>query len=171
MVLTQAQKKAALKHVLATVLDQDESTSPLSIALKEESITNIGDLLVLSADDVDGLTYPVANDTGRVSKKPVPKGLRNLLLVFIDYVQHRIDEGDPIHEGWAQVTNEQFDTFRTDLTYQGRLSPAKTLPLELEAQPQVPLLLPLLLHQGPAPPMPWMRSRRESSVIRLHSLL
>ena len=62
---------AALEHVLFTVFGMD-SKSPLVQALEMDCVQDIADFLTLSNDDIDCMTYPVAQE-GTICLVPVPE--------------------------------------------------------------------------------------------------
>ena len=115
MVLTRQDAKTAFNHVLDNVIGRDD-TSPLKAALKHDSIDDIFGLITIDDVGIDGLTYEDPSNTDNFL--PVPRGDKNLLRIFRDYVVHRNNSGDPINDGWTRmITQANFDTFCVNPTH------------------------------------------------------
>ena len=113
MPLSQAQKKAAMSHILKTVFDQDNG-SFLHKSLSENSITSPHDLCALDVADIEMFEY--TDDEGNL--KPLPYGNISLLKAFKAYVQHRAKGPQPITDAtWTTITADQFDSFQISPEY------------------------------------------------------
>ncbi len=104
---TPSQADLDYSHVLVTVLGQ-RTDSALAQALLQGAINSIPDLLSAPPDDIHALTF-----SSGTQLLPLPRGLKTLVLVFQDYVDHLQDNlfpGDSID--WSAITKEDFDKFR-----------------------------------------------------------
>jgi hypothetical protein len=81
--MTRAEAKEAFNHVLDTVLDRGDSSS-LKRSLIEDGITDIFDLITITDDVIDRLTYEDPDDK---IFYPVKKGDKILLRCFLAYQQ------------------------------------------------------------------------------------
>lgn len=114
MVLTLPLAKAAFNHILDVIFECGNGT-PLKTALKGVGITDIYGLITITPQMIHGLTYEDPHHTGRVIS--VPRGSKNLILIFCDYIAHCHNTGNPIDDNWTSITQEQFDIFCLDPTY------------------------------------------------------
>ena len=107
MVLSCAQKKAAVKHILEVVFDQAvDSLLHQSFALN--SIDSPIDLVALSDNDLDRFDYHT--DDG--SSKSLPPADIGLLKAFKLYVVFRNSSTNPINDtSWLSITADDFNTF------------------------------------------------------------
>ena len=103
--------------MLDNVLGRDDS-SPLKKALVGAGITDMFALNTLDNDTIDDLVYDVSPTEKDVS---INRGDKSLLWIFLDYVIHRVNKGDPIGDDWTAVTAEDFDQFRINPQYGGQL--------------------------------------------------
>ena len=84
--------EADFKHIITEVLDQDEITSPLVMALKDIACDCVDGVIAIPNQSIDSLGYSDGNG-GRVTLKSGPKDtLRN----FRSLVNHRSNQGNPI---------------------------------------------------------------------------
>jgi hypothetical protein len=83
MVLTRAESKAALEHVLDYVF-QLPTNHPLIAALDLANIFSIHDLLTMSYDQIFDLSY--FDDQGNEAQ--IPKGIKNLVRALKVYYHH-----------------------------------------------------------------------------------
>jgi len=108
---TQTQLKAALTHVIEEVFGFKDQDHPLRKALTAEGIDTLYDMLTMPTTDIDALAY---DDSG--TERPVPKGYRNLIKVYKDYVIHCDGQGSTITDH-TQVSKLEFDQFRGNPAY------------------------------------------------------
>jgi hypothetical protein len=81
--MTRTEAKEAFNHVLDTLLDRGDSAS-LKRSIIEDGITDIIDLITITDDIIDSLTYKDPNDK---IYYPVKKGDMMLLRCFLAYQQ------------------------------------------------------------------------------------
>jgi hypothetical protein len=84
MALTRTQGKAALKHVVVTVLDQSDDRE-LMKSLKSEGYIHVSDLTSLRETTIENLTYP--EDDGTPSN--LKKNQKGLLVAFCAFIKYR----------------------------------------------------------------------------------
>jgi hypothetical protein len=60
--------------------------------------------------NIDELTFQ--DDEGQ--RKPVPKGCRNIIRIFKDYMAYRHKNDNPVGDDYNGVTPDLFDAFRLD---------------------------------------------------------
>jgi hypothetical protein len=86
--MTLAEAKEAFNHVLDTVLDRGDSSS-LKRSLKENGITDIFDLITVTDDVIDNLTYEDPDDkiyyTVKKGDKMLLRFFASLPTFFRDY--------------------------------------------------------------------------------------
>ena len=87
MVLTQAERKEVLTHVLENVL-QLESGSPLVLAINQDGFQDIADIHNMRFEDIDELQYKDADG----NKVPLPKLHAYPLRIFKHYMLHIREE-------------------------------------------------------------------------------
>ena len=80
--MTRSEAKAAFNHVLDKVIERDDS-SELKIALVNDGIENIFDLLRLDQHTIDNLGYQDPDDDDRFIL--LKKGDRNILKSFMEF--------------------------------------------------------------------------------------
>src|SRR5512133_2024236 len=115
MVLTKAQKREIIKHILEHVFEQ-EPDSKLHIVFKEHDIQSPHDIIALSEEDIEILGYTNEDDQYIC----LPKGNVGLLKAFRAYFLFCQSNRNPIEDsqGWMSITAEAFDQFSLDLTLQ-----------------------------------------------------
>jgi hypothetical protein len=120
---TRSTAKAAFTHISDVLLDNANITK----AFKEDGIENIGDILHLTDQEVDYLTYldPDPTITTAYSLKKVEKGL---IKSFIHFVHYHREIANPIEDDWINVTVDEFDLFRVNLDYTRRFVTLSNLP-------------------------------------------
>jgi hypothetical protein len=113
--MTRAEAKEVFNHVLDTVLDRGDSSS-LKSSLNEDGITDIFDLITVTDDVIDNLTYEDPNDK---IYYPVKKGDKMLLRCFLAY-QHSLEAatGDVDYKAIPQAN---FDSYRISPAYRATL--------------------------------------------------
>jgi hypothetical protein len=82
--MTLAEAKEAFNHVLDTVLDRGDSSS-LKRSLVEDGITDIFDLITVTDDVIDSLTYEDPDDKIFYPVKKVKNDDKMLLRCFLAY--------------------------------------------------------------------------------------
>ena len=100
MGLTRTEKKAAVKHILEMVFDQDPD-SPLHKAFIHAGIASPYDLIAMDDDDLDMLQYLDSLDNLVV----LLQGNAGLLKAFKAFVMHHANTGNPISDSiWIIIT-------------------------------------------------------------------
>ena len=90
MTTTRAQ---LLEHLIGNLLGQDKS-SALALALKEENVNSLADLMSLSDQDIEVMTYTEESEDDKDMKpKDVPRWAQRLLRVLQSYVHYQTSEG------------------------------------------------------------------------------
>ena len=120
MVLSRSASQVALTYVLKDVFHLPES-SPVHLALQAEGIRHIEDLLVLTPEQINDLRYTDKGESLRLSL-----GHRNIIRLFIDFVRHRINVGEPIGDDYNSLNSEVFDDYRTSAHLMPTVSMAPT---------------------------------------------
>ena len=105
MVFTRADGKLALTHVIENVFELP-ANHPLTAALTQDGIIEIGDVLSMPYDDILDLAY--TDNQG--NKIPVGKCDTYRLRIIKYYHLHRITTGDPI-EDWLSLTWEAYNEY------------------------------------------------------------
>ncbi len=91
--ITPSQEIKALEHALDNVLALPKK-HPIRWAIDDEYIANIFDLLMMSEDKIDKLTYFEHESKGKQRRKePLQRGSTQLLLLYIRYNQHLMNNG------------------------------------------------------------------------------
>ena len=110
MVLTQAQKVSVIKHVLENVMGLAEDSN-LLLALKQEALVTIQDILGMSQDFIESLTYiPDGDVSGK--EYPLTASQRGLISAFQSFVLFCSGNNNPItDEGWMDITEEEFNNY------------------------------------------------------------
>ena len=116
--MTRAEAKEAFNHVLNVVLDRDDSSS-LKSSLLAEGIADVFDLITITDDVIDSLTYADPNDPGK--SFPVKKGDKMLLRCFLAY-QRFLEANSPSFD-YKSITQENFDNFRISPAYRIMINP------------------------------------------------
>jgi hypothetical protein len=93
---------AILTHLLGKVALLPES-SPIWAVLKDEGISTIGDLLSLTEDDISALSF-TEDETWR----PLPRGLRNLIRLLINYIRSLQSEEFDIYLDYTKIDSVGF---------------------------------------------------------------
>jgi len=112
MVLTRAERRTALTHVISNVFMLDDE-SPLSLALQKAFLVDIYDVLAMPFHDIDRLEY--VDDQGKVVM--LPNGYRYMIRIIKHYDSYRTADGDPIGDNWKTVTADQYDEYRLSADY------------------------------------------------------
>ena len=113
--MTRAETKEAFNHVLDTVLDRGDS-SPLKRSLIDDGITDIFDLITITDDVIDHLTYEDLDDK---TYYPVKKGDKMLLRCFLAYqLSLEPATGDVDYKA---ITQANFDSYRISPAYRATL--------------------------------------------------
>jgi len=85
----------------------------MACALDEDGRHTIQDILSLSGDDINALTWSKPLTSGSVQQTPLNGGARGLLHALLGFVFHRASKGMPIHEDeWAHVEQQEFEDYR-----------------------------------------------------------
>jgi hypothetical protein len=106
MVFTRADGKLALTHVIENVF-QLPIKNPLTTALTQAGIIEIGDILCMPYDDMLDLTYM----DGKGDKYPFSKGYKYRLRAFKYCHLHWIATGDPIGDTWLSLTQKEYNEY------------------------------------------------------------
>jgi hypothetical protein len=114
MVLTRSEAKLAFTHLVQNVFGRSAGT-PLQLALDEEGIDDIFQLVNLDETTINNLQYTDSNNNNAVTK--VKTGDKMLLKCFLSYIGVRHNEGNPIEDKWDTITQAEFDSFRIDPKY------------------------------------------------------
>jgi hypothetical protein len=109
--MTRAEAKEAFNHVLKKVIERWDSSS-LKIALLEDGITNIFDLVTILDDAIDSLAYKDPDDK---IFYPVKKGDKMLLRCFLAYQQSL--ESVTVDVDYNAITQANFDSYRISPAY------------------------------------------------------
>ena len=108
MVLTRAEKTAAMKHIVETVLDE-AADSPVAKSLIKNRIKSPHDLLSIDDTAIDTFQY----DDASGNSQPLALGERGLLTSFKAFVLFRGTGNNPITDAdWTSITQEEYDNFR-----------------------------------------------------------
>lgn len=108
MVTTKAQWQASLDHVIDVVLAETDDV--LKNALATYGVASPLDLLTVSPEDLETLTY---TDSSSGVKLPLPKFKQGLLNCFRFYCDWRVHEGQQIQDGeWLHITRDDFNLYR-----------------------------------------------------------
>jgi hypothetical protein len=112
MVLTRAERRAALTHIIENVflLDADNL---LRDALNKACYFNIYDILAMLPHEIELLDYE--DDHGRLVK--LPNAYKSKLRAIKHYDSYQTLEGNPIGDDWKSVTANQYDKYRISATY------------------------------------------------------
>jgi hypothetical protein len=121
--MTCAEAKEEFKHVLDKVLDRGD-TSSLKIALLEDGLTDIFDLVTILDEVFDSLAYEEP-DT-KIFYPVVKKCDKMLLRCFLAYQQYLESvTGDVVYNA---ITQANFDSYRISPAYRANLyQPGPTL--------------------------------------------
>jgi hypothetical protein len=119
---TQILSSAAFTHVLDNVLQN----SRVSSALNEQGICDIFGLMILTDDIVDNLVYPDSDPQVQI-KHSLKRGEIGLIKSFIHYMYYLQELGNTIGDDWTNITMDDFDQFRSNLSYTSRFGSLSTL--------------------------------------------
>jgi hypothetical protein len=119
MVLTRAEGKDALTHVIKNVF-QLEDDNPLSRALSKDDLLDIADVVSLPFEHIGNLTY--IDDQG--DERKLVRRYTITLHLFKSYCIHRRNQGNPIGDNWTGITYEDVYDYRVGPDYR----PASTPP-------------------------------------------
>jgi hypothetical protein len=130
--LTRQQSKDAFKHILEVIL-QFQPNDPLYLALDAPGYDDIRQLITMSFEDIDALTYINASQ----HQVPVASYDRAMLCILKAYHLHRVNQGDPIGDAWTSITAHQFDDYRIspeyNLSSMGLMTPSSSTPCSLSS--------------------------------------
>jgi hypothetical protein len=115
MVLTRAERRKALDHVVTNVFMLDNADNPLSLALTKAFLVDIYDILAMPFHDIKRLAY--VDDQG--NEILLPSGYQYMLRIIKHYDSYRTSDGDPIGDEWTTVTADQYDDYRLSADYAG----------------------------------------------------
>ena len=105
---TRQQQQAELEHVLDTVLLVPDD-SPLRLALAQQRIVSMYQLLTLDKEEIRALTYQDANDGNQV--KNIMVGDAAYVIPLSHMARYRTLSGETI-EDWTTITHEDYHQFR-----------------------------------------------------------
>ena len=111
MVLTRTESIAALTHILDNVFERGDGT-PINEAMEQHEISEMLDLINLCQEDIDVLTYPDPENSDNLIN--LSMGDKNVIRAFLEYINHRADNGDPIGDTWTSITQEMFAEYRNN---------------------------------------------------------
>jgi hypothetical protein len=114
--LSRQQQRTALEHVLSNVFALP-TVHPIRDALDRDGIEGIADFLNLTPNDVEELRRSEKDEKGKETLIPLIKGHKNLILVFFDYRQWRVNTCNPIGDDFGSITDKDFDAFRVSPDY------------------------------------------------------
>ena len=107
MTTTRAQ---LLEHLIGNLLGQDKS-SALALALKEENVNSLADLMSLSDQDIEVMTYTEESEDDKDMKpKDVPRWAQRLLRILQSYVHYQTSEGVT---DFMALTQADYDDYRS----------------------------------------------------------
>jgi hypothetical protein len=104
MVLTRAERRTALAHVVTNVFMLDDDTL-LSLALTKAFLVDIYDIRSMPFQDIEQLDY--VDDQG--NEILLPSGYQYMLQIIKHYDSYHTLDGDPISDEWKTVTADQYD--------------------------------------------------------------
>jgi hypothetical protein len=103
---TRQQGQLTLTHIM-DALFQFTDTDPLPLALTKAGYMDIHQVITMTQDEIDALTYEDASQM--VVNILVPAQSYLLILKAYHVYQHK--EGNPICDDWTSIMVEEFDTF------------------------------------------------------------
>src|SRR6478735_10310833 len=110
---TRTMAKEAFQHVITVVMDLP-ADHPLVLSITQDGIKEIMDLLSLSPNIIDALTY--IDDQG--ATVDVPKYAKGILHAFNIFVLYKASIGETItNADWKLLTKKEFDDFRVSPLY------------------------------------------------------
>ena len=112
MVLTRAERKDALTHVIKNVLELDDDNQ-LSRALSKEGLLDIESVVYLPFEDIDTLIY--LDDQG--DERNLVRRYTFALHLLKSYFLHRQAQGNPIGDNWTGITHEDVYNYRDGPDY------------------------------------------------------
>jgi hypothetical protein len=95
------------------VVFQLNDDDPLYKPLDTAGYDDVQQLLAMSVEDIDGLTYPDASNTN----VPIPSFAKAWIRILKAYHLHRNEQGHLIGNDWLMITVEEFDEFRIGPVY------------------------------------------------------
>ena len=117
MVLNKAQSMAALNHILFHVFGLPDD-DPLILAIKvDEGIVDVNDFMGLTLTKIKSLKYTIPDGPNKGKQESVLRSKSRMVSVFYDFVCYRADKQNPIKDNWIQITQEEFDEFRSSVDY------------------------------------------------------
>ena len=122
--------KATFTHLMDNVLQNPNITS----ALNEQGIDDIFGLMILTDDIVDNLVYPDSDPQVQI-KHCLKMGEIVLIKSFIHYMYYLEELGNTIGDDLTNVTMDNFDKFRANLSYTRRFGSLSTLFFKLSPSP------------------------------------
>jgi hypothetical protein len=131
MVFTHPDGSAALAYIINDVFDLYDNNS-LALALENKGCKDIYDVISMSDNDIDSLTY-INTNNDIVTLQGV---LKNKIRILQQYIMHIYCSNEPIGNDWESITAENFDIYRTS-TY------LIETPVQLDTEMKATLLLAL----------------------------
>ena len=113
MPITRQQATAVYEHMMLEFL-RVPMDSPIGLALSRNEINNLLDVVSLTFDDVDSLTYIPATVEGQPGAGPMPLmlGHRNMLKVFLKWHEYLVGQNSgqslSINQ-WLALTGSNFE--------------------------------------------------------------
>ena len=117
MALTRSQRQAALKYVIKTIFEY-EDTDLLVKCLKENGIDDISDLIGMAYDHVETLVF--RGDAG--TEENLDKGRKEIIRCFRVFYSHKQATVTPIDDKWDQADPKEFHDYRLSPDYIAILS-------------------------------------------------
>jgi hypothetical protein len=118
MPFTREQGKAALKHILFTLMNQPDN-GPIVKSLAKAMIESVEDLGSLIETDIENFSFITTTGEDPIAIGP---GQRGILRAFsIAFIRYRAAQDNPIHDNWNGLTKEEFDTYRVGPSFNGTI--------------------------------------------------
>jgi hypothetical protein len=95
------------------LMQLSKDDEPLYNALETWGYNDIYQLLTMSYDDINALTYPDASG----NDIPLPFYSKVQIRILKAYHLHRDEQGDPIGDAWTSITTEEFNEFHVGPVY------------------------------------------------------
>jgi len=133
MPLTKSKATEAFIHILDNVFEAP-ADGPLSKAFEHSGYSNIWDLITLTDDDIESLTY----DSDKQKEVPLGRAYQSMLRIFCHYCDHQTRTGAPIGDDWTAVTADSFNDYRTGPDYAAIRRNGSPLPTPLASSTPQP---------------------------------
>ena len=118
MAFTRKQQKEALEHVTTELLGQ-EGGDPIPSALSNNGIRTVLDLLPLTQEEIQGLTYKDSSgEPSHLLRGDI--GLLRALQAYSTHIMKQVPLNDL--ESWKGLTTDDFDAFRISPDYHASIS-------------------------------------------------